>query len=109
MPTLSPQKPNKSKATSAKPKSSSGMDAIMLLKEDHKEVSGLFEKFETTKADSAKQQLVAKICAALTVHAEIEEEIFYPAAREALKEMEEDLIDEAEVEHDTIKQFVSEL
>jgi len=106
MPTLSQQKTNKTKPVS---KASSGTDAITLLKEDHKEVSQMFEKFETTKTDSAKQQLVAKICAALTVHAEIEEEIFYPAAREALKESDEDLIDEAEVEHDTIKQFVSEL
>src|SRR5262245_29021840 len=114
MPMLSQQKPNKTKSISklSKPveETSAGKDdAISLLKEDHKDVSRLFERFEATKSPSMKQQLVAKICAALTVHAQIEEEIFYPAAREALKASGEDLIDEAEVEHDTIKQFVAEL
>ena len=116
MPMLSQQKPNKTKSVSKTASSKSVAesaagkdDAIILLKEDHKEVSRLFERFEATKSPSMKQQLVAKICAALTVHAQIEEEIFYPAARDALKTDDENLIDEAEVEHDTIKQFVAEL
>jgi hemerythrin-like domain-containing protein len=68
---------------------------------------GLFKKFESAKDDnSAKADIVAQICEALSVHAEIEEEIFYPAAREALSEKGEDLVDEAEVEHESIKSLV---
>ncbi|HEY1961822.1 MAG TPA: hemerythrin domain-containing protein, partial [Rhizomicrobium sp.] len=60
-------------------------DAIALLKADHKEVKTMVEQFNSSRSDSKKGQLAQQICAALTVHAEIEEEIFYPAAREALK------------------------
>src|SRR3990170_2349161 len=76
-------------------------DAIALLKADHKEVSEMFEKFETAR--STKEKLARQICQALTVHAQIEEEIFYPAAREALGEDGKDLLDEAKVEHNALK------
>jgi len=85
-------------------------DAIALLMADHDEVEALFKKFQKTKdGDSAKTDIVQKICKALTVHAEIEEEIFYPAARDALSEKGEDLLDEAEVEHASIKSLVEQL
>lgn len=77
---------------------------IALLKADHKEVSEMFEKFETAR--STKEKLARQICQALTVHAQIEEEIFYPAAREALGEDGKDLLDEAKVEHNAVKQLI---
>jgi len=85
-------------------------DAIKLLTKDHREVEALFKKFEEAKDDeSEKADIVAQICDALSIHAEIEEEIFYPAARDALSEKGEDLLDEAEVEHAGIKSLVAQL
>lgn len=87
-------------------------DALVLLAEDHKKVQQLFDEFEklTKKEeqdDEAKQMLVEMACAELTIHAQVEEEIFYPAMRQALEES--DLLDEAEVEHATAKQLIGEL
>jgi hemerythrin superfamily protein len=77
-----------------------------MLKEDHQEVDALFKEAE--KATPAKKdKIVQKICSALKVHAELEEEMFYPALREA--GVENDLLDEADVEHQGIKRLVSEL
>jgi hemerythrin superfamily protein len=84
-------------------------DAIALLKADHKEVKTMVGLFNSSRSDSKKAQLAGKICAALEVHAEIEEEIFYPAAREALKRNGEDLLDEAEVEHTTVKELIAKI
>ena len=82
-------------------------DAIKLLKADHKEVSEMVAKFENGRLSKDRKVATAKqICMALTVHAQIEEEIFYPAAREAVRSGEE-LLDEAEVEHGSIKELVS--
>ena len=82
-------------------------DAIKLLKADHKEVSEMVAKFENGRLSKDRKVATAKqICMALTVHAQIEEEIFYPAAREAVLSGEE-LLDEAEVEHGSIKELVS--
>jgi len=83
-------------------------DAIKLLKADHKEVSDLIEKYENGRLSKDRKVALAKqICLALTVHAQIEEEIFYPAAREASIRDGEDLLDEAEVEHGSIKDLVA--
>lgn len=82
-------------------------DAIKLLKDDHKEVKGWFKEFDRTDDDARKQELADMICRALTVHATIEEEIFYPAAYEALED--DDLLDEAEVEHASAKALISEI
>ncbi len=57
------------------------LDAVALLKADHRKVEDLFEKFEAAKSGSVKQKLVQQICIELTVHATIEEEIFYPACK----------------------------
>jgi hemerythrin superfamily protein len=86
----------------------SAQDAIALLKADHKEVAALFEEFLAGDLeDDAKDELAAKICKALSIHAQIEEEIFYPAARDAVSADDEDLLDEAEVEHGSITDLVT--
>lgn len=84
-------------------------DAIALLKADHKEVDAMFKAFEKTDDDSKKQDLARNICKALTVHAQIEEEIFYPAAYDALDADGDDLLDEAEVEHASAKALIAEI
>lgn len=85
----------------------SGPDAIKLLKDDHKEVEGWFDSFEETNSASKKQKLANQICLALRLHTQIEEEIFYPACREA--GIEEDMMDEADVEHDGAKKLIAEV
>lgn len=82
-------------------------DAIALLKADHREVKAMFEEYEKIEGDPEKQALAERICAALTVHAQIEEEIFYPAAYDALEE--DDLLDEAEVEHASAKDLIAQI
>jgi hemerythrin superfamily protein len=83
------------------------MNAIELLKHDHREVEEYFEEYEDLEDDAEKAELSAKICQALKVHAQIEEEIFYPAAREATRD--EDLLDEALVEHAGAKRLIEEI
>ena len=88
-------------------------NAIELLKRDHDDVDTLFSQYEDSKEtadDDAKEMLVTQICDALTVHAQVEEEIFYPAARRALDGDEgKDLLDEAAVEHQTLKDLIARL
>jgi hypothetical protein len=81
-------------------------DAIALLKADHRKVEGLFAEFEAAKGREKKQALVKQICTELTVHTVLEEEIFYPACRGRI---EEDVVNEAYVEHDGAKVLVAEL
>lgn len=83
-------------------------DAIKLLKADHREVSDLLEEFESADHEE-KARIAQRICAALTVHAQIEEELLYPEAREALDEEDRELVNEADVEHASIKQLVAEV
>jgi hemerythrin superfamily protein len=82
-------------------------DAIALLKADHQEVSALLERFEKSRQDTVKGDVAQRICLALTVHAKIEEEIFYPAVREAVDD--DDLIDEATVEHASLKTLIGQI
>lgn len=82
------------------------MDAIALLKADHRLVEELFEKFEKATRKEQKKKLADQICMELTIHTIIEEEIFYPACKEAV---EEDLLDEAYVEHDGAKVLIAEI
>jgi hypothetical protein len=82
------------------------LDAIALLKADHREVEALFEKFEKAKGDGQKQKIAMQICMELTVHTKIEEEIFYPACE---GKIEEDLIKEAYVEHDGAKVLIAQI
>ena len=82
-------------------------EAIALMRADHKRVSGLFEEFESAKSAPKKSEIVAKICKELTVHAQIEEEIFYPAFKAALKDQE--LVPEATVEHASVKDLIAQV
>jgi hypothetical protein len=83
-------------------------NAFELLEQDHREVEEWFEEYDELKEeDDRKAELAEKICLALKVHAQIEEEIFYPQAREATKD--NDLIDEAVVEHATVKHLIGEI
>ncbi|MGE0314243.1 MAG: hemerythrin domain-containing protein [Lautropia sp.] len=83
-------------------------DALALLAADHAQVKSLFDDFkalaEKAEEDDAIEDIARTICAMLTTHTSIEEEILYPAAREALDD--EDLLDEAQVEHDTAKELI---
>jgi hypothetical protein len=82
-------------------------DAIKLLKADHREVKTWFKQYEDLEDNADKQALADKICLALIVHTQIEEEIYYPATREAIDD--DDLLDEAEVEHASAKQLIAEI
>src|SRR6266850_3705855 len=82
--------------------------ALDVLEQDHREVEEWFDEYNELKEDhNRKGALAEKICLALKVHAQIEEEIFYPRARKATKE--NDLIDEAAVEHATVKHLIGEI
>jgi hemerythrin superfamily protein len=88
-------------------------DACTLLDADHRNVKKMFKEFEPLMASKAKaaaqkrRELADRICLELTVHARIEEEIFYPALRSVIKA--EDLLDEAEVEHASAKNLIAQI
>lgn len=88
---------------------SKSTDALALLKEDHRAVQKIFKEFAKAKSHdgSNKAELVKTACQELIVHTQIEEEIFYPALREAMTE--HDMLDEAKVEHQLAKELVEEL
>ena len=86
--------------------STKSQDAIALLKEDHRTVEKLFEEFEKAKGDGRKEKLANEICLELSVHAAIEEEIFYPACD---GKVDEDLLKESYVEHDAAKVMIAEI
>jgi hemerythrin superfamily protein len=81
--------------------------ALEMLAQDHAAVDKLFRRYSRTADDEARAEVVTQICEALTLHAHIEEEIFYPEVRNALEA--HDLLDEAEVEHGSIKALVDAL
>lgn len=95
------------------PTTRSGKDACDLLDADHKAVKKMFKDYDELAASRARGaadqrlELARRICGELTVHAQIEEEIFYPALRAALKDT--DLIAEAEVEHASAKDLIAQL
>lgn len=99
---MTPPKASTAPKSPAMPK-----DAIALLKADHEAVSQLFTEFEKTRSVTNKKALVAEICTALSVHAQIEEEIFYPAFKAALKDKL--LVPEATVEHAGVKSLIAQL
>ena len=84
-------------------------NAFDVLEQDHREVEEWFDEYDELKDsdEDRKAELAEKICLALKIHAQIEEEIFYPRAREATKD--DDLIDEAIVEHATVKNMIGEI
>ena len=88
-------------------KSEKTQDAIVLLRTDHKLVDGLFKEYEDTNSAAKKKQIVAKICTELSIHAQVEEEIFYPAVKKALKDKV--LVPEATVEHASLKELIAQI
>jgi len=99
------------KATSKRTTTDSAQDAIALLTEDHKTVQKLFKDYEKLTQGDAEEEdkaaLAQQICTELSVHAQIEEEIFYPAVRDAIEET--DLLNEAEVEHASAKDLIAQI
>lgn len=104
-PSRSSQKSNQQadvKKTAAAP------NALELLKAEHEEVAELFDAFESA-ATAEQQALAEQVCQKLTVHARIEEEILYPAAKDVLEEGDVDLVNEAAVEHATVKDLIGKI
>jgi hemerythrin superfamily protein len=97
-PTRSPQRA---------PARRAGTDATTLLRADHKLVDTLFKQVESTRSAAKKKALVAQICLELSIHAQVEEEIFYPAVQAALKDGE--LVPEARVEHAMLKELIAQI
>jgi hemerythrin-like domain-containing protein len=95
------------------PSSQRQKDVCDLLDADHKTVKKMFKDYDALcesrarNAPQMKLDLAREICIELTVHAQLEEELFYPALREAIKET--DLIAEAEVEHQTAKDLIAQI
>jgi hemerythrin-like domain-containing protein len=98
-------------STPHKPKKGSVPDALDLLRADHEKVKHLFQEFESLRSsdedDERKAELVDEICYELTVHSMIEEEIFYPTLRAAIDD--DDMMDEADVEHAGARELISQL
>ena len=82
-------------------------DAVALIKEDHRKVEELFASFEKARNEDRKKALAREICTELTIHAMIEEEILYPACQGKIED--EEVLDEAYVEHDGAKVLISEI
>src|SRR5919107_725690 len=86
--------------------------AIDLLTQDHKRVQKLFKDFEKVDRDEAEtvRELVETACLELQIHSMLEEEIFYPAVRAQVDDQEqEDLLNQAEVEHETVDELIAKL
>jgi hemerythrin superfamily protein len=87
-------------------------DAIDLLKQDHRRVESLFKEFEKLHESDeleAADDIVATTCAELQIHDKLEMEIFYPAVRQRAEEEQEDLLDEAEVEHTSLRELIQKI
>ena len=84
------------------------LDAIELLKKDHRQVEALFKQFEQLQEDDedAVEPVIETICTELKIHDKLETELFYPAVRDEAGDEEEDLLNEAEVEHTSVKQLI---
>jgi hemerythrin-like domain-containing protein len=91
-------------------KSNAGQDAIAMLTAEHRQVEQLFKQYEdlSDRAKASKKKLADQICTALILHTSIEEEIFYPALRDASKEAG-DKLDEAIVEHAAAKDLIAQI
>lgn len=98
-------KSNGARSTNGSTKRS--MDAVAVLKADHRQVEKWFEQFEKARANERKQALATNICHALRIHTLIEEEVFYPAFLEATED--QDLHHEAEIEHSSAKKLIAEI
>ena len=109
MPTIQSATTRKSTARGTATRGSKN-DAIKLLVADHAKVKKMFKEFEKLckkNDDEGKEELATEICKELSIHAQLEEEIFYPAAREAIDD--EDLMNEAMVEHASAKDLIAQI
>jgi hemerythrin superfamily protein len=93
--------------TTATRKETKHHEATAMLRADHKLVAELFDEFEAARSGAKKKTLAEQICRELTIHAQLEEEIFYPAVKGALKDT--DMVPEAVVEHATLKRLIAEI
>jgi hypothetical protein len=87
-------------------------DAIDLLKQDHRRVESLFKEFEKaheSEEQSATDEIIDTACAELQIHDKLETEIFYPAVHQQAEEEQEELLDEAEVEHTTVRDLIQKI
>ena len=94
----------------AQPQSQKSTDAVSILKADHDKVKKLFKEFERLheeESDDEAAEIATQICNELTIHATVEEEIFYPAVRAQIDD--DDLLDEAEVEHASAKDLIAQI
>ncbi|HET7598416.1 MAG TPA: hemerythrin domain-containing protein [Burkholderiales bacterium] len=89
------------------PRKSSKHDALAMLKADHDKVRKLFKQFEKLEEGEEKARLVQQACTELKIHTQIENEIVYPAIRDAIEA--DDLMDEALVEHEAADELISQL
>jgi len=101
------------RATSARAKrgrrsDSSAPYAVKLLKQDHRAVAQALEEFESAEHEE-KQSIARRICKMLTVHTQLEEELLYPAARDALRSDDAHLVAEAHVEHEAVKDLIQQI
>lgn len=96
-------------SSSSARKKSPPRDALALLRADHKAVDELVKKFDKTRSASLKQKIATQICRDLTIHAQIEEMEFYPALRKAGGKKVDDLLDEAKVEHESLKALIAQI
>ena len=99
-------------ATHGQPAAAKHQDALQLLMAEHREVKAMFQAYDKLAEAGGKGDermlLASQICVALSVHAQIEEEILYPAAREVLTH-DEDIVDEAYVEHAGAKSLIAQI
>jgi hemerythrin superfamily protein len=85
--------------------------ALELLMSDHRKVEDLFEQFEQEKEgdEGTRREIAQQICNELTIHAQVEEELFYPWLRENLEDDEVEMVEEAQVEHNTAKDLIAQI
>lgn len=105
--TAAPKTSATSKDSPAPKAPAAAKDAVAMLKAEHGAVSALFADYEKAESSKKKKAIVGEICAELSVHAQIEEEIFYPALKAALKDKL--LVPEAIVEHASVKDLIAQL
>ena len=82
-------------------------DAVAMLRDDHDRVRQMFDRFERTRGEAQRERLATAICDELTLHTQLEEQLFYPAAREAIDD--DDLMNEADVEHASAKDLIDQI
>ena len=85
--------------------------ALELLMSDHRKVEDLFEQFDQEKDsdEGTRREIAQQICAELTIHAQVEEELFYPWLREQLEDDDMEMVEEAQVEHNTAKDLIAQI